>query len=183
MSMTLIWSAIRYSKTECYNRGTSVSIIKNKRKIVLSRRNVSTQSIIPKNEQCSPCGLALFILGNYRLFSAFLLYLILKHRMSMRRNVPFIKQYWEKGCQDAALVCLCLSKLSKIHIIDVHIWQRQNCPLCLSQSLHAIFISVAFMSIITPYFRISRPQMSSGTLKISKLSEIWVGTINKSDFY
>ena len=40
---------------------------------------VSKQSIIPKNEQCEPEGepATLFILGNNRLFSAFLLYISL----------------------------------------------------------------------------------------------------------
>ena len=33
-------------------------------------------------------------------------------------------------------------------------------------------------SYITPYYRLSRLQMSSGTQKINKLNEIWISTFN-----
>ena len=39
--------------------------------------------------------------------------------------VSFSERYREKECRDTVLIYLCLSKLSKIHIIAMHIWRRQ----------------------------------------------------------
>ena len=72
-------------------------------------------------------------------------------RLVLLKQIVFCQWYREKECRDAALTWLCLSKLSKIHIIAVHIWQRQNRLLCLSVSC------VVWMSIIPRYInRVAR---------------------------
>ena len=66
--------------------------------------------------------------------------------------VSFSERYREKEYRETVLICLCWSKLSNIHILAMH--------------------------ICTPYYRLSRLQMSSGTQTINKLNEILVSTFN-----
>ena len=61
--------AIRYSMTECYNRGSSVSIIKNKRTHVLSRLKACNYLIFRRKERSRPS-----FLRNIRQLSALNLY-------------------------------------------------------------------------------------------------------------
>ena len=66
-----ILTAKRYSMTECYNRGSSVSIIKNKRTHVLSRLKACNSLIFRRKERSRLRLDRPFseILGNYRLLT------------------------------------------------------------------------------------------------------------------